>query len=94
MLPNLEGTMYPSLYGRIALKLLVNLWHCHFPKHQDNLNNEILKFFCTPIYTHPRAPPTPPQHREANGAANSQAKWSLKSRFVSSFDLCNCPPLY
>ena len=30
--------------------------------------------------------------REANGVANSLAKCSVKSRFVSSFDLCNCPP--
>nr|POE95393.1 hypothetical protein CFP56_79157 [Quercus suber] len=29
--------------------------------------------------------------REANGATTSLAKWSLKNRFVSSFDLCNCP---
>ena len=31
--------------------------------------------------------------REANGAANSLAKWSLKNRFVNSFNLCNCPPV-
>ena len=29
--------------------------------------------------------------REANGATTSLAKWSLKNRFGSSFEFCNCP---